>query len=451
MACQVCSEWLGSGVSRHIGDLKRVQQLLVSSLDKLKRQETSSFGEAVATMESLSVLKAWAELYIKVSIEDPKRQSTPDPEMGGDQPNELVDPHLPLLSQYWLAAIKDHAYLSLPTQFGSQLPPLGGTFYLPVMVHFVRPYYTTNWPSILQAVSVWANRRGLYKKSDSQQTATTLAPPFASMVPLGTVAPPTDERHDMFHLLMGVAVQALCDPAIYDSTYTIQCCLQCLDNLVKTSLAKSIFSGEPQLVIELFNVLHRVVLTSHNSLHLLSLKVAFSLASNLSDSLQPEEQLDQDKSYAYTLLVLAGCALLKKSTGVDEELKSVAVQLLPIIVTWTSPSVLPSVLPSIIYMILMTIQSLEDSPLLAVCLQSWKSLCSGQLPIAVLQSTCHSLVNNADDNEFNNLSINTRLVVLSLVLISSSTELCCPPSQLFKDCVEFLKSCLHQPQVSVSP
>ena len=84
MACQVCSEWLGSGVSRHIGDLKRVQQLLVSSLDKLKRQETSSFGEAVATMESLSVLKAWAELYIKVSIEDPKRQSTPDPEMGGD-------------------------------------------------------------------------------------------------------------------------------------------------------------------------------------------------------------------------------------------------------------------------------------------------------------------------------------------------------------------------------
>ncbi len=61
---QVCSEWLGSGVSRVVSDLKRVQQLLVSSLEKLKkdRQGTSVYGEAVATMESLSVLKAWAEV-----------------------------------------------------------------------------------------------------------------------------------------------------------------------------------------------------------------------------------------------------------------------------------------------------------------------------------------------------------------------------------------------------
>ncbi len=61
---QVCSEWLGSGVSRVVSDLKRVQQLLVSSLEKLRkdRQATSVYGEAVATMESLSVLKAWAEV-----------------------------------------------------------------------------------------------------------------------------------------------------------------------------------------------------------------------------------------------------------------------------------------------------------------------------------------------------------------------------------------------------
>ena len=60
----MCSEWLGSGVSRDVSDLKRVQQLLVSSLEKLKeeRQKTSVYGEAVATMESLAVLKAWAEV-----------------------------------------------------------------------------------------------------------------------------------------------------------------------------------------------------------------------------------------------------------------------------------------------------------------------------------------------------------------------------------------------------
>ena len=61
---QVCSEWLGSGVSRNIGDLQRVQQLLVSSLEKLRRErrEAAVYGEAVATMESLAVLKAWAEV-----------------------------------------------------------------------------------------------------------------------------------------------------------------------------------------------------------------------------------------------------------------------------------------------------------------------------------------------------------------------------------------------------
>ena len=64
MACQVCSEWLGSGVSRDLSDLKRVQQLLVSSLEKLRRKqgEKSIYGEAVATMEALALLKAWAEV-----------------------------------------------------------------------------------------------------------------------------------------------------------------------------------------------------------------------------------------------------------------------------------------------------------------------------------------------------------------------------------------------------
>ena len=62
--CQVCSEWLGGSVSGNHGDLKRVQQLLVSSLNKItaERQHTSLYGEAVATMESLAVLNAWAEV-----------------------------------------------------------------------------------------------------------------------------------------------------------------------------------------------------------------------------------------------------------------------------------------------------------------------------------------------------------------------------------------------------
>ena len=65
---QVCSDWLAESVSGNHGDLKRVQQLLVSSLQKItaERQHTSLYGEAVATMESLAVLNAWAEVCVCV-------------------------------------------------------------------------------------------------------------------------------------------------------------------------------------------------------------------------------------------------------------------------------------------------------------------------------------------------------------------------------------------------
>ena len=80
IACQVCSEWLGSGVSRDLSDLKRVQQLLVSSLEKLNknRKETSVYGESVATMEALAVLKAWAEVIVHaMTLPFPSRNEEP--------------------------------------------------------------------------------------------------------------------------------------------------------------------------------------------------------------------------------------------------------------------------------------------------------------------------------------------------------------------------------------
>ena len=57
-------------MSRDLGDLKRVQQLLVSSLEKLnkERKEASVYGESVATMEALAVLKAWAEVSSLLAV-----------------------------------------------------------------------------------------------------------------------------------------------------------------------------------------------------------------------------------------------------------------------------------------------------------------------------------------------------------------------------------------------
>ena len=63
-ACQVCSAWIGSGVARDLNDLRRVHQLLVSSLAKLRRGTgtTQLYNESLATLERLAILKAWAEV-----------------------------------------------------------------------------------------------------------------------------------------------------------------------------------------------------------------------------------------------------------------------------------------------------------------------------------------------------------------------------------------------------
>lgn len=64
---QVCSAWIASGVVSDLRDLRRVHQLLVSSLAKVQSgREVSSqlYNEAAAAMETLAVLKAWAEVSI---------------------------------------------------------------------------------------------------------------------------------------------------------------------------------------------------------------------------------------------------------------------------------------------------------------------------------------------------------------------------------------------------
>lgn len=65
---QVCSTWIGSGVVSDLNDLRRVHNLLVSSLDKVQTGKGSSsqlYSESATTMEKLAVLKAWAEVRAK--------------------------------------------------------------------------------------------------------------------------------------------------------------------------------------------------------------------------------------------------------------------------------------------------------------------------------------------------------------------------------------------------
>ncbi|CAB1311701.1 unnamed protein product [Coregonus sp. 'balchen'] len=124
----VCSTWIGSGVVSDLNDLRRVHNLLVSSLDKVQAGKGSSsqlYSESATTMEKLAVLKAWAE------------------------------PELPSLSRLWLAVLRDYALLTLPAEFSSQLPPDGGAFYTPETIDTARLHYRGSWAPVLHAVALW--------------------------------------------------------------------------------------------------------------------------------------------------------------------------------------------------------------------------------------------------------------------------------------------------------
>lgn len=114
-ACDVCSRWIASGVARDLNDLRRVYQLLVQSLDKLKislKDAKIPYSEASVTLEKLSILKAWAEIYVEAM----KRKKQYEELL------LLVQPHVPSLSKSWLAAVRDQALLSLPVEYSNQLP-----------------------------------------------------------------------------------------------------------------------------------------------------------------------------------------------------------------------------------------------------------------------------------------------------------------------------------------
>lgn len=86
---------------------------------------------------SLMNLSFFFNEFLQVYIVAMKQQDSPSPVNAGDEEFsepagsllELVEPELKSLSKYWLGALRDHALLSLPAEYASQLPPHGGMFY----------------------------------------------------------------------------------------------------------------------------------------------------------------------------------------------------------------------------------------------------------------------------------------------------------------------------------
>lgn len=292
-ACEVCSAWIGSGVARDISDLRRVHQLLVSSLNKLytKTNSTQLYNESMATLEKLSILKAWAEVYIVAMLGNGKAPASllaisaagsgtsasqtselvTGLELDNDNRGEsllgLVQPELHNLSNHWLAAMKDHALLLLPAEFQSQLPRDGGSFYTTDTINSSKPHYMSSWPPILYASALWLRDEGFARH---QETQTQVADSSCGTgTGSGTTETESNNNHithgslsaDRFHMIFGICMEALCSMRSSDKPKNIVSCLRALHSIFDSDWARRQLIKDRALTIELCHVLHRQILT----------------------------------------------------------------------------------------------------------------------------------------------------------------------------------------------
>ncbi|XP_051880477.1 LOW QUALITY PROTEIN: HEAT repeat-containing protein 5B [Pristis pectinata] len=280
-ACQVCSTWIGSGVVSDLNDLRRVHNLLVSSLDKMQSGKGSLsqlYSESATTMEKLAVLKAWAEVYVVAMktkkeaeakpVKPVKNKEEEDDygavdELPPDSLITLVEPELPILSRLWLAALKDYALLTLPPEFASQLPSEGGAFYTPETIDSARLHYRTSWAPILHAVALWLNSTGftIAHEPSVHSGQKNQAGTFLNQTSGGSTKTLQEINTDRLHLIFGISIEFLCSPRPENPLEHVTSCLKALCTLLDSPCAIAYIGEDQLLIVELFNVLHRLLLT----------------------------------------------------------------------------------------------------------------------------------------------------------------------------------------------
>ncbi|XP_075933540.1 HEAT repeat-containing protein 5B isoform X1 [Anarhichas minor] len=281
-ACQVCSTWIGSGVVSDLNDLRRVHNLLVSSLDKVQAGKGSSsqlYSESATTMEKLAVLKAWAEVYVvAMKIKKDAESKPAKPVRNGDDDEDeddlganvlppdslitLVQPELPSLSRLWLAMLRDYALLTLPAEFSSQLPPEGGAFYTPETIDTARIHYRGSWAPVLHAVALWLSSTGFGAGAEKEEVPSSLSrAPAIPQAPSPTTKTFEESVKDRMHLMLGVSIEFLCFPRPEEPMEHVMSCLQALFTLLESPSAKIHIAEDQLLAVELLNVLHRLLLT----------------------------------------------------------------------------------------------------------------------------------------------------------------------------------------------
>lgn len=315
------------------------------------------FGSQALISRECCSITHWVfllQLYIKVSEDSSPQHASGDPDHTLPDPQssavELTDPHLPVLSKFWLAALKDKAYLFLPAEFGNQLPPSGGTFYSVDVIDSVRPYYKANWSSLLHAASIWLQERGFREmtgdeKGGSGVKSTQLPVPLLSdNSGSSSFSPPmtSDPKVMNFHLILGLSVQSLCAPATLDHPHVLFSCLWALQRLLTSDTACEVISSDSRFAVEILSLIHRLLLTSQSPpIHILSLRIAVLVGGVLGKAVARipviqaddkgcvaaddatkgmesgkvpvslEASIEPGKSFTYSLLEVVSCCLLR--------------------------------------------------------------------------------------------------------------------------------------------
>lgn len=326
-ACEVCSAWIGSGVARDLNDLRRVHQLLVQSLNKLqsKTNSTQLYNESMATLEKLSILKAWAQVYIVAMLSNgsspanqvlkklksvqnsflPSDDEIFDDFDHGESLLTLVQPELEDLSKHWLSALRDYALLSLPPEYNSQLPHDGGAFYTPDTIVSSKPHYQSSWPQILYAAALWLNSGGFEKGLKPNANDSTDGETKVQTISHGSLSA------DRFYLVFGICMESLCSTRANEKLDCVIACLQSLYTIFDSKWARETMATTKELLVELCNVLYRQILTRDSlEVQLLCieiLKQSISIAKESldvdqvdpngnSDDNKNNEELDEDES-----------------------------------------------------------------------------------------------------------------------------------------------------------
>lgn len=399
---------------------------------------------------------------------------------------ELLDPHLPSLSQYWLGALRDHAYLTLPTQYGSQLPL--GAFYTAEVSESVKPYYASNWTSLLLATATWLASTG-FEEENRTPAGGMQQPLLPSSVPTLPLPTQHDLRQERFSLVLCLAVQTLCTPATLDCPQTTSHCLRALRGLLRAGYARTELTRDPQLAVEAISVLHRLMITCQSpDMQLVTMEIALLVGESLAEAAKhphahsadtvagkkpfgKEECLDPAKSCVYGLLQVAASFLLRvveglrpkgssaasypaivggaNQHGVLEAMSQIAVKLLVLATGCCAPPICTLVLPLVLHMLLAVLSCRSGNETLALsCLQSLQCLC-GQLPLSdvevggrvvgLLRSCLVSVVE--EPNMSYPMSREMKLSVVAVLLLVPA-PVCPPASELFGSCVRMFESCI---------